>query len=241
MSPFDQHNWTCRCEWGPHAPTTLAPADVTIVVDVLSFTTCVDVAASRGVAILPHAWTSWDDPAPAAFAAMHGAELAGKRRHARYTLAPSSYLDAPRGLRCVLRSPNGAGVCLAAAQAGGVLLAGCLRNARAVANAAMAMGGTFNVIPAGERWPGGALRPSVEDALGAGAVLRWLPGSHSPEAEWAIAAFQRFAGELADVLDCCGSGLELSERGHKDDVALAGALDVSEYVPRFDGVAFMAG
>jgi 2-phosphosulfolactate phosphatase len=241
MSPFDQHASACRCEWGPHAPAALAPADVTIVVDVLSFTTCVDVAVSRGVAILPHAWTAWDDPAAATFAATQGAELAGKRRRTRYSLAPSSYLDAPRGLRCVLRSPNGAGISLAAAQTGGVLLAGCLRNARVVATAAMALGQTFNIIAAGERWPGGALRPSVEDALGAGAILRWLPGSRSPEAESVIAVFERFKGELTEVLDRCGSGRELQERGHRDDVSLAGALDVSDCVPRFDGVAFTAG
>ena len=103
----------------------------------------------------------------------------------------------------------------------------------------MALGQTFNVIPAGERWPGGALRPSVEDAVGAGAILRWLPGSRSPEAEWAIAVFERFKGELTDVLDRCGSGRELFERGHRDDVVLAGALDVSTCIPRFDGVAFV--
>jgi 2-phosphosulfolactate phosphatase len=240
VTPFDQREWDCRCEWGAMAVAALAPADVTIVVDVLSFTTCVDVATARGAAILPHRWTAWDDPAAAEFARTHGAELAQKRGRSRYSLAPSSYLDAPAGLRCVLRSPNGAGVCLAAAQAGSVLLAGSLRNARAVANAAMATGRTFNVIPAGERWPGGALRPSVEDALGAGAILRWLPGRRSPDAEWAIAVFERFKGELTDVLERCGSGRELHERGHTDDVSLAGMLDVSACVPRFDGVSFEA-
>ena len=241
VSPFDQREWACRSEWGAMAVAGLAPADVTIVVDVLSFTTCVDVAVSRGVAILPHAFTAWDDPAPAAFAEAQGAELAGKRRHARYSLAPSSYLDAPPGLRCVLRSPNGAGLSLAAAQAGGTLLTGCLRNARAVANAALGIGQTFNVIPAGERWRGGTMRPSLEDAIGAGAVLRWLPGSRSPEAEWMIAVFDRFKGELPDTLDRCGSGRELAERGHKDDVVIAAALDVSDCVPKFDGVAFVTG
>jgi 2-phosphosulfolactate phosphatase len=240
VTPFDQREWACRSEWGVQAVAGLAPADVTIVVDVLSFSTCVDVAASRGVAILPYRWTAWDDPAAAAYALEQGAELAGKRRRTRYSLAPSSYLDAPRGLRCVLRSPNGAGVCLAAGAAGGPLLAGCLRNAGAVAGAAQAIGRTFNVVPAGERWLGGALRPSLEDAIGAGAILQRLPGTRSPEADWAVAVFERFKTELRDVLDRCGSGRELDERGHRDDVALAGALDVSDCVPRFDGVAFTA-
>ena len=62
---FTQKAWPCRCEWGPGAAAALAPADVTIVVDVLSFTTCVDVAVSRGAAILPY---PWNDASAAAFA-----------------------------------------------------------------------------------------------------------------------------------------------------------------------------
>ena len=135
MTPFTQEDFACRCEWGPDAVTALAPADVIIVVDVFSFTTCVDVAVSRGVAILPYAW---NDPSAAEYATAQGAELAGKRRKTRYSLAPESYLDAPAGLRCVLPSPNGARVTLAAAASGAVVLAGCLRNARAVAAAAAA-------------------------------------------------------------------------------------------------------
>ena len=53
MTPFTQEDFACRCEWGPDAVTALAPAEVIIVIDVFSFTTCVDVAVSRGVAILP--------------------------------------------------------------------------------------------------------------------------------------------------------------------------------------------
>ena len=241
VSPFDQHAWTCRCEWGLHGVTGLAPADVTIVIDVLSFGTCVDVATARGVTILPFTWTNWEEAAAGEFARVHGAELAGKRKRSRYSLAPSSYLDAPPGLRCVLPSPNGATLTLVAASSSRVLLAGCLRNARAVAAAARGLGETFNVIPAGERWRDGALRPSLEDAIGAGAILRWLPASRSPEAASAIATFERFEHELFDVLDSCGSGRELHERGHIGDVALAGALDVSACVPRFDGVAYVGG
>ena len=234
---FSQKVWECRCEWGPGAVAALAPADVTIVVDVLSFTTCVDVAISRGAVILPYAWN--DDSAPT-FARAHAAELAGKRRHTRYSLAPESYLDAPVGLRCVLPSPNGAQVTLAAARTAPVLLAASLRNARAVAAAAGQLGRTFNVIPAGERWPDGSLRPALEDWLGAGAVLRWLPGRRSPEAESAVALFEHCRENLVATLDECASGRELEERGHREDKLIAGELDVSSCVPRFDGVAFVA-
>ena len=236
MTPFSQTAWACRCEWGPNAVAALAPADVTIVVDVFSFTTCVDVATSRGAAILPYAW---NDASAAEFARAHSAELAGKRRHARYSLAPSSYLDAPAGLRCVLPSPNGAQIALAAAKSGSVLLAGSLRNARAVAEAAAQLGTSFNVIPAGERWQDGSLRPALEDWLGAGAILRWLPGPRSSEADAAVALFERYHDRLVDTLDACGSGRELESRGHTQDKLLAGQLDVSSSVARFDGVAFV--
>jgi 2-phosphosulfolactate phosphatase len=213
----------------------LAPADVIIVVDVFSFTTCVDVAVSRGVAILPYAW---NDSTAAEFARSHGAELAGRRRKVRYSLAPESYLDAPAGLRCVLPSPNGAQVTLAAAETGAAILAGCLRNARAVAEAAQQIGSSFNVIPAGERWLDGSLRPALEDALGAGAILSRLPGSRSPEADAAVALFDRYRDNLLATLDRCGSGRELDGRGHHKDKSIAGELDVSASVPRFDGLAF---
>src|SRR5262245_17099856 len=170
MTPFTQDAWPCRCDWGTAAVTALAPADVTIVVDVFSFTTCVDVATSRGVMILPY---PWNDPSAAEFARAQGAELAGKRRQARYSLDASTYLDAPPGLRCVLPSSNGAQVTLAAAGTAPVVFAGCLRNAHAVADAARQAGSTFNVIPAGERWADGSLRVALEDWLGAGAILRW--------------------------------------------------------------------
>ena len=237
MTPFSQETWACRCEWGPAAVEALAPADVTIVVDVFSFTTCVDVAVSRGAWILPYAW---NDASAAEFARAQQAELAGKRRQARYSLAPESYVDAPEGLRCVLPSPNGAQVTLAAARTASVVLAGSLRNARAVAEAARGLGSIFNVIPAGERWRDGTLRPALEDWLGAGAILRWLPGNASPEAQSAVALFDRHHARLIDVLDQCGSGRELDGRGHENDKFIAGQLDISSCAPRFDGIAFSA-
>lgn len=238
MTAFSQKAWSCRCEWGPAACSALAPADVIIVVDVFSFTTCVDVAASRGASILPFPWHGWNDEGAAEFARAQGAELAGKRRLSRYSLAPESYLDAPAGLQCVLPSPNGAAVTLAAAAVAPVILAGCLRNARAVASAATRIGTSFNVIPTGERWPDGSLRPALEDWLGAGAILQWLPGERSPEADSAVALFERHREQLVETLEACGSGRELDGRGHHTDKIIAGQLDVSTTVPRFDGRAY---
>lgn len=237
MTPFSQEGWACRGDWGTGAVAALAPADVTIVVDVLSFTTCVDVPASRGAAILPSAW---NDPSAAEFARAQGAELAGRRREARYSLAAESYPQALEGLRCVLPSPNGAVVTLAATRIAPVIFAGSLRNARAVAAMAQKFGHTFNVIPSGDHWRNGSFRLALEDWIGAGAILRALPGTRSPEAESAVAVFERHRDRLVEVLGQCGSGRELDGRGHVSDRFTAGDLDVSSCVARFDGIAFAA-
>ncbi len=236
-TPFSQGLAACRCEWGPVAIAMLAPADVTIVVDVLTFTTCVDVATSRGAVVLPY---PLQDPTAARFAQAHGAELARRRGEGRYSLAPESFLTASPGLRVVLPSPNGATVAVQAAAAARVLLAGCLRNATAVADAAQRLGTSFNVLPAGERWPDGSLRPALEDWLGAGAILSHLPGTRSPEAEAAVALFERYRGSLVDALAGCGSGRELAKRGHESDRVYAAQLDASACAPRFSGDAFVA-
>src|SRR5262245_14081927 len=112
MTPFDQGDSACRCEWGVSGFEALALADVTIVVDVLSFSTCVDVAVSRGAAVLPY---PWKDASASLFARERRAELAGARGQSTYSLSPTSFLNATPGLRCVLPSPNGAELTLRAA------------------------------------------------------------------------------------------------------------------------------
>jgi 2-phosphosulfolactate phosphatase len=236
MPYFDQATAICRCEWGPVGLESLTPADVVIVVDVLSFSTCVDVAVGRGVAILPY---RWKDATAEAFAASELAELARPRGQGRYSLSPSSFQDAPRGTRCVLPSPNGATLSLRAAETGAAVLTGCLRNARAVAKAAQALGTTFNVCPAGERWSDGTVRFAVEDWLAAGAILRHLPWRRSPEAEAAMAAFERSQGAMLEALMASSSGRELIERDFQLDVECAAHVDASERVPRLVGNSFV--
>jgi 2-phosphosulfolactate phosphatase len=122
---------------------------------------------------------------------------------------------------------------------GAVLFAGCLRNASTVAAAALAVGGPIGLVPAGERWPGGALRVAVEDAIGAGAIAAALPAAdRSPEAALAVAQFAAARGlGLGRVLSTTSSGRELIADGYGADLELAAAFDVSANAPRLrDGL-----
>lgn len=209
----------------------LAPhVDVLVIVDVLSFSTAVDVATSRGAHIIP--CPSGD---PTALAAKHEALLAVRRDvspEQPYSLSPQSLTTIPKATRLVLPSLNGSHLTAVAATHHEVL-AGCLRNARAVAKWAMQRSATA-VIAAGELTRDGTLRFAIEDLLGAGAILSHFPvDQRSPEAEVAVAAFRRFEHDLPGCLRECASGRELAAIGFSDDVALAAELDVSEAVPLF--------
>ena len=115
---------------------------------------------------------------------------------------------------------------------GAITFAGCLRNAGAVAVAAEAASRRIAVVAAGEHWPGGSLRPAIEDLLGAGAIIDRLSGRLSPDARVAKAAYREFKTELAESLRGSLSGQELIARGLGDDVELAGQVDCSTAVPR---------
>ena len=101
------------------------------------------------------------------------------------------------------------------------------------------LGSTFAVIPAGEAWPTGELRPCLEDWIGAGAVVSHLPGTRSPEAELAVACFERFRSDLGTALRQASSGKELIERGFVQDVDVAAEFDVSDTIPQLTGRCFI--
>jgi 2-phosphosulfolactate phosphatase len=233
-SRFDQRAFDVRCEWGVHGVEALADCRTFIVVDVLSFSTCVAMCCERGVETIP---CLDGDPRAAALAQARGAELAG-RRGDRYSLSPASLMALPTGARIVLPSLNGAAVALHAARHGHVL-AGSLRNRMATCARAVALRGPFAVIAAGERWPDGSLRPAFEDLVAAGAIAAMLPGTHSPEVTAAIAAFAKAAPDLHAALLACGSGAELVERGFAGDVELAAQLDTCVAAPELVDGAFV--
>ena len=227
-SIFDQHEFDIRCEWGAAGVEQLAPeSDAVIIVDVLSFSTSVDIAVARGAIVYPY---RWKDEKAVAYAESLGAMVAASRRgSAGYSLSPNSLLHIPKGTRLVLPSPNGATLSLATGDA--PTFTGCLRNAQAVARAAQRIGPRISIIPAGERWPDGGLRPALEDLIGAGAIVHHLTGTRSPEAAAAEATFLHFRDALATCLKQCSSGKELIDRGFEPDVELAAALNQSDGAP----------
>ena len=231
---FDQAGFEIRCEWGLRGLRELAPiSDVVIIVDVLSFCTALDVGTSRGATIFPYPFKG---DSAAAYAASVNAQLANADRGAGPSLSPASLWGAEPGVRLMLPSPNGSALSFAAKHRN--VLAACLRNATAAAALAGSLGSTIAVIPAGETWDSGELRPSVEDLVGAGAVIASLPGRKSPEAQLAVAVFECVRTNLAETLRECGSGRELIERGFGADVELAAEFEVSSNVPVLEGRAF---
>ena len=234
-----QEGYAVRFDWGfPGALGTAGAASYAVVVDVLSFTTSVCVAVDRGMRVHPHPWA---DATAEAFARDRDATLAVGRSRAGQdgvSLSPVS-IAAARGIeRLVLPSPNGSAIAAGLAGTGATVVAGCLRNRRAVAEWLLQRvepPDVVCVVAAGERWPDGSLRPAVEDLWGAGAVLEALREGGmtglSPEAGAAEAAFAAAASRLGEEVPGCASGRELLGKGFAGDVALAAELDASTAVP----------
>ena len=235
---FDQATFDLRCEWGLSGLVALrGDVDAIVIIDVLSFSTAVDIALSNGASVYPY---RWKDDSAKQFALAEGALLAAKRTTADgLSLSPNSLRFIPEGSAIVLPSPNGSTLSLSTN--GVPTFTACLRNAPQVAKRAALCGSRIAVIPAGERWPDDSIRPCVEDLLGAGAVLAELPGTRSPEADLAVSAFSNAHRNLAEVISLCSSGRELIEAGFSPDVELAAKYAVSLVAPMMAGKRFVDG
>lgn len=244
--------FTVRFEWGLDGARAVASgADLAVVVDVLTFTTCVSVAVDRGAIVFPYAWK---DAGAEDFAAHHDAQLAGPRGGGGLSLSPSSLRDARSLSRVVLPSPNGSSIAYELAQEVPLIAAVSLRNAATTAEwvaAELPPDLVVAVIAAGELWPGGSLRPALEDQIGAGAFIAGLAAAgrggftpedgregFSPEADAAMAVFNAVEPRLHHALQDCSSGRELIGAGHADDVEIAAELDAGTAVALLRDGAF---
>ncbi|HTJ68269.1 MAG TPA: 2-phosphosulfolactate phosphatase [Actinospica sp.] len=233
-------------EWG-RTGATLAAArgDVVVVVDVLSFSTTLSIAAARDFTCLIYSNAEIESlGGPATAAIRLGARPLSRSRKVepgQVSLSPASLLDAEPGQRVIFTSLNGASV-VSAAEKAPALLIGSPRNATACAAlAAQTMtavrAGRVTVVACGEHWSSvdpavQGTRPAIEDWLGAGAIcarMDHLGYSLSAEARLAASAWTHPAS-LTDLADCV-SARELRAAGFTTDVDLALQVDADTKVP----------
>ncbi len=240
MSPFSQTAFSVRLEWGPAAIHRLAPeVDCIVILDVMSFSTCVSLAVDRRAIVYPYPWR---DESAQRYGAERNAEVAsGKQRFAEgLSLSPQSMLKIPEGLRIVLPSPNGSACAFHAKDLGKAVYCAGFRNLHATALACQQHARVL-VVPCGERWSeDDSLRPSVEDHIAAGGLVTLLDRPDaSPEARAAAFAWQGLGTGRRDALMRCGSAVELIERGFAGDVELCLDENVSRVACRLEDDHFV--
>ena len=140
-------------------------------------------------------------------------------------------------------------VARAAAASGALVLLGSLRNASAVAGAVLdeqrrrGARTSVAVIAVGETAEG-SQRVTVEDQLGAGAVIDALGAlglDHtSPEAAASCEAFRGLRRAVKHLITASGSGQVLLERDARDEALAAAAVDAVEAVPVLREGVFVA-
>jgi 2-phosphosulfolactate phosphatase len=218
----DQTDCAVRFEWGKRGFETLASggASAFVVVDVLSFSTCVTIGVDRDAIVFPYRWL---DERAAAYAIERDAVLARSRGEtgAEYTVSPASLQNVAAGVRLILPSPDGAELSFEAA-ARGVVIAGSLRNRSAVGAFLDKHGGAAVVIATGDCGNDGSLFPCIEDIVGAGAIIAASTGRRSPQAKAALAAYNNVRSNV----------------GYASDVEIAADVDSSTCVPILRGECF---
>lgn len=226
MGYLSQSQFDIRLEWGENAIEQMAgDVDCVIIVDVMSFSTCVSIAVGKGARVYPY---PWKDDTATEYGNNLGAVTANTTRRFEgegYSLSPVSLVDIPPETKLVLPSPNGSALAFKARDTGCAVFCGSLRNLEATAIACAAYHRIL-VVPCGEKWPDGSLRPALEDWLTAGAIISRLPKRNlSPEAQAAAATFQALP---ATALRQSSSACELIERGFAADVDLCLTTDVDD-------------
>jgi len=209
-TPFDQHRYQVRLEWGAVGLARLAPADVVVVVDVLRFSTTVTDAVARGDSVpldaSAHA-VSINGAAIAEAAAATGATvLLGCLRNASAVADAVLDVQHRRGDRTSI-------AVIAAGELTGREPGAALRFA------------------AEDQFGAGA----VVDALGALGI-----DHTSPESAAAAEAFRGLRGALRHLLTASGSGQELLARDARDEVLNAAAVDAASVVPVLRDGVFVA-
>ena len=247
---FSQDAFKVKMEWGRRGAREAAErGDIVIIVDVLSFSSTVVAALNAGAVIFPYPPNLDGKRYASSIGAKYILGRAEAARTRNPTLSPVTFNEKHLNERFVLTSLNGA-YCSWIASKVPALLIGSFLNASAVAVLASKLqqetGADITVVPCGEMWNDvreneDRLRPSVEDYLGAGAILAGLGGSKSPEAEVCAGAFKSSESRIIELVWDSGSGRELRERGYEEDVKYCSQLNVIGIVPMMKDGRFIEG
>ena len=200
-NPFDQSRYQVRFEWGDAGRQRLAPADITVVVDVLRFCSTVTDRVAAGESVPLDAAAQADS--------RNGAALAAAVADTGTTVMLGCLRNASAVADAVLAEQMRRGARTSVA----VLAAGELAGADPGAPLRFAV---EDQLGAG----------AVIDAL----ALRGLDHS-SPEAAAACESLRGLRGAVRHLLTASGSGQELLERGRGDEVRGAAELDAVDVVP----------
>ena len=241
MQWCNQDRFDVRLEWGPAAVTYVAKdVECIVIVDVMSFSTCVSLAVDNGAQVYPY---PWKDASAVGYANTIGAQVASVDRGSDangFSLSPVSIRKIEEGEKLVLPSPNGSAISFLArdVDARVTVLSGCIRNLTQTAMACRDFERIL-VIPCGERWPDGTLRPAIEDYVAAGGIIAAIGRDRcSPEAEGAVAAWQQL--NLSSLHECA-SALELKQRGFREDVDLCLEVDSAKRACQLQGDFYAQG
>lgn len=143
-----QISFKVNLEWGINGiKKYFNTTDLFIIVDVLSFSTCVDIAVNSGAYVIPY---KWKDESVLEYAKSINSECASLHRSkTEYSLSPASLLNIKTGTKLVFPSPNGSELSLSTGNK--TTLCGCIRNAESIGRYAAETVENKTVIAAGEK------------------------------------------------------------------------------------------
>lgn len=213
-----------------------------VVLDVLRATSTIITALSRGArAVIPVE----DIPDAIALSRTLGRDavlLCGERQGVRISgfdlgNSPLEYTsERVAGRTLVMTTTNGTRAIVAARGAEEIVIGGIL-NAASVARMAQRSGLSVTLLMAGTQG-----RFSMEDALGAGAIIDVLPDARPDDLGHACyRLFRESRADLRGALEVCAHYRRLVELGFADDIAWCIKRDALDTVPRFEKDRIVAG
>ena len=111
------------------------------------------------------------------------------------------------------------------------VLAGCLRNARAVAKAAMQLGNTVLVIPVGDKLSDEDFKTCSEDFIAAGAIVSYLKGDRTAESNAALDIYNSSKDDIEEMVKLSSSARHMILNGFSPEVDQACQFNRSKNVP----------